>query len=137
MINKYNIHWQIIRGNARKQKGAKAKVDFVMYWFRENATELNKARVKNWLIMSEMGFKDYASKRYYQKALIEIENMICSPVLDEDNNFQNIDDKNLMMVWKDLKKRKWNFQFNKAPSSHILFMGVLEMELSERKLIGV
>lgn len=128
------MHWQIIRVKARKEKGAKNKVDLVMNWLEGNMHKNNRARVKNWLFMSRMGYKDQLSKVYYTIALEHLE-VAQWEVGPEDNSFSKIDDYDLLLIYKDLKNRKWGFQFKDAPQSHIKFMERLEDELYNREII--
>ncbi len=132
MVNKYNVHWQIVRTKARKEKGAEAKVKLLMDWLQVHSHRNNRARVKNWLIMSRMGYKDQTPKVYYSVALEQLE-VFEWTVGDEDNDLTKISDKDLLLIHKDLKNRKWGFQYE-MPQSHITFMERLEDELYERDI---
>tara|TARA_R110002020_G_scaffold255662_2_gene469412 strand:- start:2335 stop:2739 length:405 start_codon:yes stop_codon:yes gene_type:complete len=134
MINKYQVDWQIIRVKARKEKGAKNKVSIVMDWLSNNTHENNYERVKNWLNMSRMGYRNEESKLYYTKALQGIE-VISYTIGEENNDLSRISDNDLLMIYKDLGNRKWGFQYAKAPISHIDFMDQLEYELVNRDII--
>ena len=135
-VNKYNIYWQIVRVDARRQKGARNKVALVMEWLKLHKSNLNKSRVKNWLEMSRMGFKDQESKVYYTIALEQLEDMEFEKVSyeEEDNELTIHTDEDLLKVYKDIKVRKWSFQYNGAPISHVRFINKMEEELSTRGL---
>jgi hypothetical protein len=125
-----------VRVDARKQKGAQNKVALVMEWIKSHKNNLNKSRVKNWLEMSRMGFKDQESKVYYTIALEQLEEMEFEKVMyeEEDNDLTKHSDEDLLKVYKDIKKRKWSFQYNGAPISHVRFINKMEDELSDRGL---
>ena len=51
---------------------------------------------------------------------------------DMDNDLSKISTENLKLVYNDLSKRKYGFQFKTAPKDHIKFMENLKDELSLR-----
>lgn len=130
--NKYNINWQIVRTKARKLKDVDVKLKYVMTFLEENASEENLARIKNWAFMARMGYRDQGSKKLFTQTLEQLESFECTMVDSDNTDFTNISDKDLVMVHKDLKKRKFNFQYSKVPQSHIVFMRILEEEMLER-----
>ena len=132
-VDKYNIEWQVIRVKARQQKGASNKVNLVIGWLLGRGGQKNKERVINWLIMSRMGYKDQVSKAYYTQALEELEFTNFSEI-KESNNFSKNSNEDLLMVHRDLARRKWGFFYDKAPKSHVRFMNELETELTTRGL---
>jgi len=48
------------------------------------------------------------------------------------NDLTKVDIESLKMVYNDLKKRKYGFQFKNAPRDHIEFMKDLETEINKR-----
>tara|TARA_R110000803_G_scaffold105722_1_gene173916 strand:+ start:697 stop:957 length:261 start_codon:yes stop_codon:yes gene_type:complete len=52
---------------------------------------------------------------------------------DSPNDLTAVSDADLLMVYKDLSKRKYGFQFKSTPKAHTEFMTALEREIESRK----
>lgn len=121
MANKFNIHWQVVRTKARKLKDPYAKVAYVIDFYNENPNTHNHNRVSNWLRMTAMAYKD--------KEPFDVELQQPTSSQDMDNDLSKIPKDDLQMVYKDLSKRKYGFQFNKTPQAHVDFMAELEKHI--------
>lgn len=115
--NKFNIHWQVVRVNARAIKDVSAKVAFVIDWYNTNQNVHNYDRVSNWLKMTSYAYED-------KSAFTSIE--VSNNMNDIDNNLSSVSKEDLRMVFKDLSKRKYGFQYKSVPVAHTEFM--LELE---------
>jgi len=56
-----------------------------------------------------------------------------SSLTDNDNDLSRIETADLELVYNDLVKRKYQFQFQRTPVDHILFVNKLRDELKTRK----
>lgn len=128
VVNKYWTEWQIIRVKARAIKDSKAKVDFVLDWFESKKSYQNLERVKNWVKMTSYAYDD---RDYFNTALIKLNNLKFDKVLDENDNFDEFELDDLIMVFNDLKKRKYGFQYKNVPKSHTEYMISLEAYLGD------
>jgi len=136
MVNKFNIHWQIIRTKARSIKDFNEKISYVKKFLNEHPNKNNFGRVLNWVKMTGVA---YPAGSKAQQAFIDAENDLKSnqeKYTSEDDNSNDLgkittDDLNL--VYKDLKKRKYGFQYKSVPKAHIEFVERLEQELNKRK----
>ena len=54
--------------------------------------------------------------------------------VDNVNNLEDISTNDLLKVFKDLSKRKYNFQFKSVPKDHTNFMDNLNNEIAKRKI---
>tara|TARA_R110002126_G_scaffold223163_1_gene368221 strand:+ start:180 stop:599 length:420 start_codon:yes stop_codon:yes gene_type:complete len=125
VVNKFQIRWQLIRTQAKKIKDVDLKVQFVIDFIIQYPSKENYARVKNWMVMSAMPYKEAQCKMIFTegKQLLET---IEYTMEDEANDFEMFTDQQLMLVYKDLNKRKYTFQFDKAPTTHVRFMESLK-----------
>ena len=134
MINKFNISWQLVRVKARKIKDVENKIEFVLNFLKKNNSKENFSRIVNWLKMARLGYRDMNKRQLFMDAL----NLIGKNKYDAKDNVNDLslivyDD--LLMVYKDLSKRKYEFQYKSAPKSHIEFVTKLEAELLRRKAL--
>jgi len=126
-INKFNIHWQIVRVNARAIKVASQKIKYVMEFLRENKNIHNYGRVLNWLQMSKLGYKDIDRKFFdYAISLIKQDKYDST---DNDNDLTKVSREDLLKVYNDLSKRKYGFLYKNTPKSHTEFMIKLKNNL--------
>lgn len=133
-VNKFNIHWQIVRARAKDIKDVSTKIHYVMVFLKNNANIYNYERVMNWLVMTALAYGDdkkvlFAAEVKYLK---DYKSNYSSDV-DSDNDLSVVSDADLMKVYNDLKKRKYGFQFKTVPKDHVAFMNDLESEIEERK----
>jgi len=124
-VNKFHIDWQIVRVKARTIKNVDDKILFVKTFLIENNSYENKMRVKNWAIMTRMGYRIQSIKQLFTEFLVWIDSYSYDK-LDLPNDFSKHDFDDLLKVHKDLSKRKYGFQYSKVPTSHINFMRNLE-----------
>ena len=130
VVNKFQIRWQLIRCQARKIKDVDLKIEFVKDFVTDYPSKENKARVKNWMVMCALPYRDIECRLLFNEAKNYLETLTYS-MEDEANDFEMFTEEELMVVYKDLKKRKYNFQFDKAPTTHVKFMESLKEYLGK------
>ena len=134
MINKFNISWQLVRVKARKIKDVENKIDFVLDFLKKNNSKENFGRIVNWLKMARLGYKDMNKRQLFIDAL----NLIGKNKYDARDNVNDLSliiSDDLLMVYKDLSKRKYGFQYKSIPKSHIEFVTKLKAELVKREVL--
>lgn len=131
--NKFNIHWQIVRTQARDIKDPDAKIKHVMNHLNSNKNIHNFGRVHNWLKMTGVAYKgdDRAKFERATDALEKRKNEFSSSE-DTGNDLSKVSKEDLQKVHKDLSKRKYGFQYKSVPKAHTDFMGQLKAELDKR-----
>lgn len=136
MVNKFNIHWQIARVNARKIKDVRAKLLFVLKFLKNNANAHNFYRVQNWLRMTKLGYSAPADRRMFDGALEGLDkdfSKLYSSEKDSPNDLGDVALADLKAVHKDLSKRTYSFQFKSTPPvDHVKFMAKLDKHIKER-----
>jgi len=133
-ISKFDARWQAIRTAVRKDKDPAEKIRRVMDFFNTYPNKGNFERIKNWLKMTSVAYKEEAVRQLFKNALVDLE---AAPLSNDDDNLSLPDvlsDHDLIAVYKDLSKRKYGFQFKKVPQDHIDFMAKLEDELKTRNI---
>jgi hypothetical protein len=132
-VNKFNPLWQIARLRAKEIKNVNEKIKFIMEYLERNKNIYDKNRVENWLKTTRMAYKATPLNQLkFDKALTKIPQM----QFDFNDNNSQITDlslKDAKDVLRDLKKRKYNFPFNKAPQDHIEFVAKLEEYINTNK----
>ena len=131
--NKFNIHWQIVRTNARDIKDVDAKINHVMNYLNANKNIHNYGRVHNWLKMT--GVADKGEQRQkFENAVKGIEGNKNKYASTEDNegDLSKVSTADLKKVHSDLSKRKYGFQYKSVPKAHTEFMNKLNKELGSR-----
>jgi len=135
--NKFNISWQIVRVNARKIKDVKEKIYYVLNFLKENPNKHNYDRVHNWLSMTKLGYKSNSeAMEVFDSVIDNIEhhkNDRFSSEEDSPNDLETISTDDLEKVYKDLKQRKYGFQYKTVPVAHTKFLNELEKELNKRQ----
>lgn len=132
-VNKFNIHWQIVRVKARSISDIDDKLNFVLTFLDQNKNVFNFHRVRNWLKTSAMSYKDIARRKFIEKIdLIDKHKQDYESLIDNDNDLQQISSNNLQRVLKDLANRKYNFQFKSIPKDHIDFVEKIKAEINKR-----
>lgn len=136
-VNKFNISWQIVRVNARSIKNVDDKVRYVLEFLKENPNKYNYERVHNWLNMTKLGYKsDQHAVEVFDSAIESIEqhkNDRFSSEEDSPNDLEKTSTEDLKKVYKDLKQRKYGFQYKTVPVAHTNFLRELEKELDKRQ----
>lgn len=128
-INKFNIHWQIVRVNARSIKNASNKIKYVMNFLKDNKNIHNYGRVLNWLQMSKLGYKNL-DRKFFDYAISLIKDREKEyDYKDNDNDFSKVSREDLLKVYNDLSKRKYGFLYKNTPKSHTEFMIKLKNNL--------
>ena len=133
--NKFNIHWQLVRTKARKIKDVTEKIEYVLNFLDGHPNKHNFKRVQNWAKMTSLGYPNGSEER---KALVSMYQYLCDNVnrynenIDDSNDLSTISTDDLKSVLKDLKTRKYEFQFGKIPVAHTEFVAKLEDELKRR-----
>ena len=129
MSNKWDINWQIVRVNAKQIKDYDTKFHYVIDWFKEHPSENNYGIIKNWIKMTCMGYKK--SPTTWIEIIDKVKILSFPFIVD---NFEHQATEDLLKVFKDLSKRKYNFQFKgRTPKGHNIFMELLEEELDYRE----
>ena len=134
MINKFNISWQLVRVKARKIKDVESKIEFVLNFLKKNNSKENFSRIVNWLKMTRLGYKDMNKRQLFIDALNMVEMIKCD-AKDNVNDLSLVISNDLLMVYKDLNKRKYGFQYKSAPKSHVEFVTKLKAELLKREAL--
>jgi len=130
--NKFNIHWQIARVDAKAIKDPKAKLEFVLAFLKTYPSVENFDRVLNWVKMTGVAYKD-TTRQLYEDAARQLEGTRSNyNEEDKPNDLSKIDLKELKKVQADLKKRKYGFQFKSVPKAHTDFMNELDAEIQKR-----
>lgn len=134
--NKFNIYWQIVRTNAKNIKNIDDKIEYIKKFLISQPNIYNYDRVYNWVKTTQMAYKDNDIKNKFNEFIKYLENnkdLFFKNMNDTSNDLSDISTSDLIKVYTDLKKRKYNFQFNKTPVDHISFIGEIEKELDKRK----
>ena len=134
-VNKFNIHWQIVRMKAKKIKDVEKKLKYVYDFLEDHKNIHNYWRVYNWAKMSSYAFRDKNIKQLYHMFLINLHiTKWTFEKIEEDSN-QDFDAYSLedkLALKKDLNSRKYNFFYNGAPKAHVNFMRMLDNHLEGR-----
>jgi len=131
--NKFNIHWQIVRTQARDIKDPDAKIKHVMNHLNSNKNIHNFGRVHNWLKMTGVAYKgDDRAKFEQATGALEKRKSEFSSSEDNGNDLSKVSTADLQKVHKDLSKRKYGFQYKTVPKAHTDFMDQLKSELDKR-----
>jgi len=132
-VNKFNMSWQLVRTKAKDIKDVDEKIDYVLNFLRSEGFYKNYVRVRNWLHTTKMAYKDQREQFTSAMNLIDEQKNEFNKVGDSDNNFNNFTKEDILLVLKDLQKRKYNFQFNKVPQDHISFVRGIENYLNKEE----
>jgi len=131
--NKFNIHWQIVRTQARDIKDPDAKIKHVMNHLNSNKNIHNFGRVHNWLKMTGVAYKgDDRAKFEQATGALEKRKSEFSSSEDNGNDLSKVSTADLQKVHRDLSKRKYGFQYKTVPKAHTDFMDQLKTELDKR-----
>lgn len=134
-INKFNILWQIVRTEVRSIKDVNAKIKYVMEFLNAHPNQHNYGRVMNWTKMIGVAYPENSEQRKafkdFEQFLVDNKNKFIS-FEDTPNDLTKIPTDKLQLVLKDLKTRKYGFQYKQAPKSHDVFVKNIEQELKGR-----
>lgn len=130
--NKFNIHWQLARTQVRKIKDVDAKIKFIMNFLDRNKNIHNYGRVHNWLKMTGVAYKGDQRKKFEDAvSRLEANKSKYSSTDDNENDLSKMSKDDLKLVYKDLSKRKYGFQYKTVPQAHTDFMDKLKKALED------
>jgi hypothetical protein len=130
--NKFNIHWQLARTQVRKIKDVDAKIKFIMNFLNRNKNIHNYGRVHNWLKMTGVAYKDDKRQKFVDAvSKLEANKSKYSSTADNENDLSKMSKDDLKLVYKDLSKRKYGFQYKSVPKAHTDFMDKLKKALED------
>lgn len=133
--NKFNIYWQIVRTKARAIKDVNEKISYVLEFLKDNPNIHNYQRVMNWVKMTGVAYPEGSDKRQAfidAQVNLEQDKDEYSEIKDNENDLSTVPLDDLKLVYNDLKKRKYGFQYKTVPQAHINFVKRLEHELKLR-----
>lgn len=132
-VNKFNIYWQVVRTKVRDIKDVDAKIKYVMDFLNKHKNVHNYGRVHNWIKMTGVAYKG-EQRQAFEDALAALEKNQSkyNEGQDLENDLSKVDRGELELVYKDLSKRKYGFQYKTVPKAHIEFMDALKTELDRR-----
>jgi hypothetical protein len=132
IVNKFNIHWQIVRVDARKIKDPAKKIEFVLQFLDKHKNVHNYGRVLNWIKMTGVAYKG-DTRKLFEDAAAELQKNESkySSTEDNDNDLSKVPRSDLEKVYKDLSTRKYGFQFANAPKAHVDFLASLKKHLEK------
>jgi len=133
---KFDPLWQLIRTNAKGIKNPSHKISSVRKFILEYPNLHNFQRVLNWLKMTKVAYKDSSIQSEFDEEVSWLESHKDQFSSTEDNEMkvEDLSNKDLLAVYKDLKSRKYGFQFKSVPKEHTDFLEVLHQEVSKRNL---
>lgn len=131
--DKFNIKWQIVRTQARSLKGPQEKIKHVIKYLNDNKNIHNYGRVHNWLKMTGVAYKG-DDREHFDSAIQDIEKRKSEfdSTDDVDSDLTKISKEDLQLVYNDLQKRKYGFQYKSVPKAHTQFVQKLKDELDKR-----
>ena len=131
--NKFNIHWQVVRVKARGIRDLKARIYYVAGFLVRWPNTHNYDRVHNWLRMTALGFRG-EKRALFQRAAnhLQRQRLGFSDERDMDNGLAPIPTGDLKIVFEDLRRRRYRFQFRRPPAAHGRFVQRLETEFRRR-----
>lgn len=134
-VNKFSIGWQLTRVQAKKFKDPDEKISHVLKFLKTNPTQENHGRVLNWMRMTGLGYKDDVRAKFNKHAdhLANTKDKYTSREKTGSDNLSGVSDKDLEAVHKDLKNRKYGFQFKSTPKAHTEYVKKLGSEIEKRK----
>ncbi len=136
VVNKFSGPWQALRVKVKGEKTPSKKILMVLNFLENNPTRENRERVRNFLAMTKVAYKDESIRQEFDDGLATLDNADQYKPEDRLIGPEVLSDEDLIAVKNDLKKRRYDFQFKgKAPKDHIDFMDKLETEMKKRKLI--
>ena len=136
-VNKFNIHWQIARCEAKMLASVDDKCQHVLRFLDQNPCIQNYYRVLNWFQTAKLGYSQLERTTFdwYLRQLSQ--KSYAHRLEDIDNYFSEIATEDLLMVRRDLSKRKYGFQYaGRVPQQHVEFMESLTRELERRNKVG-
>ncbi len=130
--NKFNIHWQLVRLEAKGIKNPRDKLNHVLKFLDDNPNQHNYNRVINWVLMTSYGYRYLPLYENAYRGLLKNKYKYSDPN-DMDNDITKVDVSKLKALMNDLFGRKYNFQYDKTPEDHKDFVNYIMEELERRK----
>lgn len=141
-VNKFNIHWQIARCEAKMLASVDDKCQHVLRFLDQNPCIQNYHRVLVWFQTAKLGYSqlERATFDWYLKQL-HVSHYTrqvkqggpAFSLEDMPNDLSDIATEDLQMVRRDLSKRKYGFQYaGCVPQQHVEFMESLTREIERR-----
>ena len=134
-VNKFDIHWQLVRVQAKKMKTPDEKIHHVLSFLKNHPTKENHGRVLNWMRMTGLGYKGEVRDKFNKHAdtLQNTKDKYKEAEKEGSGSLENVSTKDLEAVHKDLKNRKYGFQIKTIPKAHTEYVSKLGSEISKRK----
>ena len=129
---KFNIHWQIVRTQAKDIKDPQQKIHHVLKFLHANKNIHNYKRVHNWMVMTALGYPQ-DKRTHFHSATKHLENTKgqYSSTEDMSNDLSKVSREDIKKVHKDLSNRKYGFQFKSVPKAHTAFVNKLKAHLGD------
>ena len=132
--DKFNIHWQLVRTRVRNIKDVDQKINQVMSFLNRDKNIHNYGRVHNWLKMTGVAYKGDQRKKFEDAvSSLEANKSKYSSTEDSENDLSKMSKDDIRLVYKDLAKRKYGFQYKSVPKAHTDFVNKLKRELGDDK----
>lgn len=133
-VNKFSMPWQLTRVQAKEIKDPEQKISHVLGFLKKHPTKENHGRVLNWMRMTGLGYKGDIRAKFNKHAdhLAATKDQYTHGEHGSDD-ISHVSDKDLEKVHKDLKNRKYGFQFKSVPKAHTAYVNKLGAEIEKRK----
>ena len=130
-MNKYNLNWQLTRVQNRKLN-LTDKLHKIRIFLSAYPSPENKERVLNYLLGLEKGYKTIEQRAMVRSTYNFLKDKQCNEA-DVEINIENVETKDLILLYKDLFKRneKW-LNNNYRHEDQNKFLEFLYKELSKR-----
>ena len=134
-VNKFSMPWQLTRVQAREMKEPDEKISHVLGFLKKHPTKENHGRVLNWMRMTGLGYKGPVRAMFNKHAdhLASTKDKYTKGEQSGSEDLSHISDSDLEKVHKDLKNRKYGFQFKSTPKAHTEYVNKLGAEIEKRK----
>lgn len=129
-VNKFNANWQLVRVKVKNISNIKEKIDIVKNYLDSNKNIYDKERVLNWTKTIKMSYKDDFKKMLLDDFINYI-NTLNYTIEDNKSSLKDLTLDDINLIYNDLRKRKYNFQFKKIPKAHIDFIIEIEIEIEK------
>lgn len=137
-VNKFNTSWQLIRVQARKIKEPSQKIAYVLSYLNKYPDIHTYTRVRNWMNMTQLWYPQVT--RVIFKRQLEVldkrkEDWLYTEEDTAPTRFNLFTKEQLLLIYKDLSKRKYGFQMKEIPKTHKEYMQGLEKYLRDNKYL--
>lgn len=125
-MTKFNSAWQLARLKAKKIKDVDQKIKSVLEYYKSNFTKSDRSRVLNWLRTTRMAYKSSPQLQQTFDFAIRVVHSDSPTKYDNESKLSDLTKQEAQDILKDLKSRKYNFQFKSTPKEHTEFVAELE-----------